>query len=131
MQCVSSEMPKLLQTYTNVLHCFTAAGKRKRVFLKTSCYNNAYIKNKTNNQTADHIGVWGHANHLYMVSKCSKQGLYDDEDIGQMKTMSFTNAQKFTCYTSFQHTCIIHLCVHNTPTTSLFKNAEFLSWALG
>lgn len=66
-----------------------------------------------------------------MVSKCSKRGLYDDEDIGQMKTMSFTNAQKFTCYTSFQHTCIIHLCVHNTPTTSLFKNAEFLSWALG
>lgn len=33
------------------------------------------------------------------------------------------------CYV-LSTTCLIHVCIHNTPTASLFKNAEFLSWCI-
>lgn len=44
-----------------------------------------------------------------------------------------TNTQGFTCYMcvlTYMHNTCLYLCVYFTPT-SLFKNAEFLSQALG
>lgn len=85
----------------------------------------------------DQISSCSDGPHLCAVSDFSNLLCWWDRfvPIENQKQCQDTNVQESTYYhytllMCFQHTCFIHVCVHNTPTTSLFKNAEFLSWGI-